>query len=77
MVVRSYLVRRLMETWEMSNQILYTPKHTFLTSLLRVLFAMMCFLLQTIVKSVQSHGNATNGGGSNDEPGWIEVLWPR
>lgn len=33
--------------------------------------------LQAILKSVQSHGNATNGGHNNDEPGWMEVLWPR
>ncbi|CAM9643191.1 unnamed protein product [Ectocarpus fasciculatus] len=32
--------------------------------------------LQAIVKSVQSHGNAANGGDKNEEPGWMEVLWP-
>lgn len=33
--------------------------------------------LQAILKSVHSHGNATGGGQNNDEPGWMEVLWPR
>ncbi|CAB1102967.1 unnamed protein product [Ectocarpus sp. CCAP 1310/34] len=33
--------------------------------------------LKAIVKSVQSHGNAANGGDNNEEPGWMEVLWPR
>lgn len=30
---------------------------------------------QAILKSVQKHGGGANGE-ENDEPGWIEVLWP-
>lgn len=34
--------------------------------------------LQAIIRSVQSHGKAgANGAHDNDEPGWMEVLWPR
>ena len=65
------------------------PFFAFCCNLLFIYFIYTCYCfidawcIQAIVKSVQLKSGALNGGDArdenilNDDPGWIEVLWPR